>query len=79
VRDGDDAAAASLRYAMAQTPFLNLFYTRAAMDYLFLYSVQEAVNPGALRRMERRAEQENGQQFLLQPSRNYMDPLGIAR
>lgn len=79
VRDGDDAAAASLRYAMAQTPFLNLFYTRAAMDYLFLYSVQEAVNPGALRRMERRAEKENGQQFLLSPSRNHLDPLGIAR
>lgn len=79
VRDGDDAAAASVRYAMSQTPFMNLFYTRAAMDYLFLYSVQEALNPGALRRMERRIEKENAQEFLLKPSQNYMDPLGIAR
>ncbi len=79
IRDGDDAAAASVRYAMSQTPFMNLFYTRAAMDYLFLYSVQEALNPGALRRMERRIEKENSQQFLLAPSRTYLDPLGIAR
>jgi len=79
IRDGDDASAAAFRYAISQTPFLNLFYTRAAMDYLFLYSVQEALNPGSLRRMERRIEKENGQQFLLSPSRNHMDPLGIAR
>lgn len=79
IRDGDDASAAAFRYAISQTPFLNLFYTRAAMDYLFLYSVQEALNPGSLRRMERRIEKENGQQFLLSPARSHMDPLGIAR
>ncbi|SFQ45756.1 hypothetical protein SAMN05216229_1238 [Geopseudomonas sagittaria] len=79
MRDGDDAAAASFRFAIQNTPFANLFYTRAAMDYLFLYSVQEAMNPGALRRMERRAEKENNQQFLIKPSQTYLDPLGIAR
>lgn len=79
MRDGDDAAAASFRFAIQNTPFANLFYTRAMMDYAFLYSVQEALNPGALRRMERRIEKENAQQFLLRPSQNYLDPLGIAR
>lgn len=79
VRDGDDAAAASFRFAIQNTPFANLFYTRTAMDYLFLHSVQEALNPGALRRMERRIEKENAQQFLLRPSQTYLDPLGIAR
>lgn len=79
MRDGDDAAAASFRFAIQNTPFANLFYTRTAMDYLFLHSVQEALNPGALRRMERRIEKENAQQFLLRPSQNYQDPLGIAR
>lgn len=79
LRDGDDTAAASFRYAISHTPFANLFYARAAADYLFLYSVQEALNPGALRRMERRIEQENNQTFLLAPSANYMDPLGISR
>ena len=79
LRDGDDAAAASFRFAIQNTPFANLFYTRTAMDYLFLHSVQEALNPGALRRMERRIEKENAQQFLLRPSQTYQDPLGIAR
>lgn len=79
LRDGDDAAAASFRYAINHTPFANLFYTRAAMDYLFLYSVQEALNPGALRRTERRIEQENNQQFLITPSQNYLDPLGLTQ
>lgn len=50
------------------TPFLNLFYTRAALDYLVLYEMQEAIAPGSLRRMERRLEKENGQRFLVPPS-----------
>lgn len=79
LRDGDDTAAASFRYAISHTPFANLFYARAAMDYLFLYSVQEALNPGSLRRAESRIQRENNQQFLITPSQNYLDPLGIAR
>lgn len=79
VRDGDDAAAATFRYGVSHTPFANLFYARAAADYLFLYSVQEALNPGALRRTEARIQKENNQQFLLKPSENYLDPLGLTR
>ncbi|MBT9575523.1 MAG: hypothetical protein IV106_31230 [Pseudomonas umsongensis] len=79
VRSGDDAAASAMRLAQNNTPFLNLFYTRIAMDHLFLYSVQEAMNPGSLRRTEQRIQKENGQQFLVRPSQSYSDPLGIAR
>jgi hypothetical protein len=79
VRSGDDAASSALRLAQNNTPFLNLFYTRIAMDHLFLWSVQEAMNPGSLRRTEQRIQQENGQKFLVKPSQSYMDPLGIAR
>lgn len=50
------------------TPFLNLFYTRAALDYLFLYHVQEAMNPGSLRRMEQRLRRDQGQEYILPPS-----------
>lgn len=67
---GDDLASAALRTAVGNTPFANLFYTRAAMDYLILYSIQENLNPGSLRRMERRVERENGQTFLAPPSQN---------
>lgn len=79
VRSGDDAASSTLRLAQNNTPFLNLFYTRIAMDQLFLWSVQEAMNPGSLRRTEQRIEQENGQKFLVRPSQSFLDPLGIAR
>ena len=79
IRSGDDAAASSFNLALNNTPFLNLFYTRIALNHLFLYSVQEAMNPGSLRRTEQRIQKENGQQFLIRPSQNYADPLGIAR
>jgi hypothetical protein len=68
VRNGDDSAAAAFKLAVNNTPYMNLFYTRAALDYLVLYQIQEALNPGAVRRMEQRVERENGQEFLLSPS-----------
>lgn len=51
------------------TPFLNLFYIRAALDYLILYDVQEAISPGSLGRMEKRLKKEQGREFLLPPSK----------
>lgn len=68
IRTGDDFGAVAFNAALQNTPFANLFYTRVALDYLVLYQIQEAMNPGFLRRMERRAERENGQQFYLPPS-----------
>jgi hypothetical protein len=79
VRSGDDAASSAFRLAQNNTPFLNLFYSRIVLDHLFFYSVQEAMNPGSLRRNEQRIQKENNQQFLLKPSQSYMDPLGITR
>lgn len=55
-------------FAKGNTPFLNLFYTRAALDYLILYNIQESLNPGSLRRMEQRLKREQGQEFILPPS-----------
>ena len=68
LRDGDDGAAQAFRLLISNTPFMNLFYTRMALDYLILYRVQEWLNPGYLRRMERRIEKENDQTFLIKPS-----------
>jgi hypothetical protein len=68
VKAGDDIGAQALRTAISNTPYNNLFYTRMAADYLFLYEVQEAMNPGYLRRMERRVEQQTGQEWWLRPS-----------
>ena len=65
---GDDVAASAFRTIISNTPFMNLFYARIVLDYLVLYQIQEALNPGYLRRMERRIEREQGQEFLLAPS-----------
>jgi hypothetical protein len=72
---GDADAGDVLRLAQNNTPFINLFYTRMALDYLILYDMQEAISPGTLRRMERRAEREQGQTFLMPPSAERMTPL----
>jgi hypothetical protein len=68
LKSGDAKAANAFKFALQNTPYANLFYTRMAVDYFFLYELQESMNPGYLRRMERRAEQENGQEWWLRPS-----------
>ncbi|GAA0504777.1 hypothetical protein [Pigmentiphaga daeguensis] len=65
---GDDTAAEALRITIANTPFANLFYARPVLDYMVLYQMQEAMNPGYLRRMERRLRDESGTEFLLRPT-----------
>lgn len=65
---GDDVAASGFREILNNTPYANLFYSRAALDYLIFYRIQESMNPGYLRRMERRIEEQNAQTFVFQPS-----------
>ena len=61
----------ALRFTLSNTPFANLFYTKAALDYFIVYQMQEAINPGYLRRMERKMERNNSQKFLVSPSAVY--------
>lgn len=67
-QSGDDYKAQLLHLTMSNAPFLNLFYTRAALDYALLYQLQEAASPGYLHRMERRIKKENNQEFIIPPS-----------
>jgi len=64
----EDIGGDFLRFAKGNVPLGNLFYTKQAMDYLIWYQFQEALNPGYLRRMERRVERENNQKFVIRPS-----------
>lgn len=66
--DFGQAGADLMRAGLGSVPFVNLFYTRAALDYLLLYQVQEMMNPGYLRRFERKIEKENSQSFMIRPS-----------
>jgi len=54
-----------LNYALQNTPFINLFYTRPALDYLFLNSMREAASPGYLKRMEKRRRTDYGQESFI--------------
>ncbi len=67
-RNGEDVAANLIKLTKDNTPFINVFYTRMALDYLFLYQLQESVNPGYLSRLEQRIMTENDQRFLMPPS-----------
>lgn len=54
----------AFRLALDNAPFINLFYTRAALDWAVLNHVREMLSPGTLRRADRRMEQEFGQKPL---------------
>ena len=64
----EDLRGDALRLAKSNIPFANLFYIKGAMDYLIWYQLQEAMNPGYLRRMERRVARENNQKYWAPPS-----------
>lgn len=63
-----DGAEDTLRLAMSNAPFVNLWFTRAALDWGLLYHVREMLSPGTLRRTERKMKSEFGQSFILPPS-----------
>jgi hypothetical protein len=64
-RDGDAKAADGLNWALQNTPFINLFYARPALDYLFLNSMREAASPGYLRRTDRSRKTTYGQESFI--------------
>jgi hypothetical protein len=68
IQKGEDAGAKAMKLLIGNTPFINLFYTRMAMDYLFIYQLQESINPGYLRRLEQSIIRENKQEYYLPPS-----------
>jgi hypothetical protein len=77
IRDGSDtksraelAGAHGLQLLKNNTPFVNMFYTRTALDYFVLHRLQEAMNPGYLRRYEKKVQKENSQTFWLRPTQS---------
>lgn len=56
------------RLAINNAPFMNLFYTRIALDYLVVYQLQEMASPGYLRRMESNLRTQNNNTMIVPPS-----------
>lgn len=53
-----NAASETIRFVKGNTPFANLWYTKAATDHLLFNQMQEHVSPGYLRKMQRKAEKQ---------------------
>jgi len=56
-----------LQLAEGHTPFINLYYTKAAYDYLIGYQIKEYLDPGFFNRMKKRNEENRGQTYYFKP------------
>lgn len=63
-------------WATQNTPFVNLYYVRPALDFLFMNSLREVLSPGAYRREEHRRRQQFNQ---LRWTPKPLDPFGGFR
>ena len=63
---GKSAKAAAYRAVSQNIPFLNLFYIKIAFDYLIGFQIMETINPGVLKRVERRMKKDYNQNIYLQ-------------
>ncbi len=54
-----------LAFGTQNTPFINLFYTRPALDFLFLNSMREVATPGYTRKVMKRRKTEYGQESFM--------------
>lgn len=62
-----EAMQATKNYAL---PYVNAFYTRAALDHLIFFTAQEAANPGYLRRMKQNVENTQNTTWFYPPDEN---------
>jgi hypothetical protein len=70
LRDGTAKASDGLSLAVSNTPFLNLFYVKLAMDTLIIHRLQDVMNPGYTHRYVRNVKKQNDQTFWLSPTYN---------
>jgi hypothetical protein len=56
-----------LNYATQNTPFVNLYYVRPALDFLFLNSLHEVATPGYIRKTESKRLSQYGQRMMVKP------------
>lgn len=67
-RSGDAKAGDFFRFTVDHTPFINLFWSRPILNYLFLNQLQESLSPGSLHRYEQNIRHNQGNDFLIPPS-----------
>jgi hypothetical protein len=65
---GQDGMAQAFKIVKQNVPGQNIWMTRALTDMLFVYRIQEYLNPGYLSRMQRNLENANHQSWWLPPT-----------
>lgn len=72
----DHPAEATAQFFGRNTPFINMWFLKTALNYLFLYSLAEHLSPGYLARMQRNLIKQRQQQFLFPPTQHALRPFG---
>ena len=68
--EGGKAGKAAYRTVSSNIPFLNLFYIKTIFDYMIGFQIMETMNPGVLKRVEKRMKKDYNQEYLFtKPSR----------
>jgi hypothetical protein len=67
-RLGNEVANLGKKLIPGVNMFSNLWYSRAIMDQLLWYRLQESINPGAIDRLERNAESRGETYIFAKPS-----------
>lgn len=62
-----NAGAEIIRFARGNTPLVNLWYAKAAIDHLFMHELQESISPGYLRKMRATARKNFDQAYWWKP------------
>ena len=69
--EGGKAGKAAYRTVSSNIPFLNLFYIKTIFDYMVGFQIMETMNPGVLKRVEKRMKKDYNQEYLFtKPSKN---------
>jgi hypothetical protein len=63
----DNPNRTALTLAENNLPFINLWFLRTALNYTFLWALQEKISPGSTRRMVNNVEKEQNTKFLISP------------
>ena len=67
------AGAEALRFAKGHLPYINLWYSKAALDHLLLHSLQENLSPGYLDRQRSKAQKDWQQGYWWTPGETAPD------
>ena len=62
--EGDKAGKPAFRAITTNIPCLNIFYIKSAYDYLIGHQLMETMNPGVLKRVEKRMKKDYNQEYL---------------